>query len=110
MLQVKLPAPVAEELIEAGGATRLGTMGGVAEIALAGLTVASLTITLLQGPDTFLRLARIIKDRATKRDRLIVRINGKLGRIEFEVTEDTDLAKVAEQIQDGLLGRPSPRE
>jgi hypothetical protein len=60
----------------------------------------------LQTPDTFLRLAQVVKDRFARRSGGVrLTVKGDLGVLITEITEDTDVAALAKLIKDGLVGK-----
>jgi len=106
MLRIEVPEELADELVSEGMAVRPGTRGTLSAILIDTALSAATAVSLLQAPDTFTRLAQMIKTRFAKQPpnvRMIVK--GPGGTMEFEVTKDTDIETLAKLIKDGLLGK-----
>ncbi|MFD3735542.1 hypothetical protein [Streptomyces sp. NPDC058632] len=105
MIAVAMPSELADALVRQRLAIRPGTRGSAAEIALIGITVATTTVSILQGPDTFLRLTEIIQHTFGKRTGITVQITAKGEKVSIEIPVDstTDVASVARRIQDALM-------
>ncbi len=110
MTQIKLSPEIAAEALTAGIARRnLSRRGVLPELCVTGATVGATVVTLLQAPDTYIRLADIVKKVLTRRSSkhaIKLTVSGPLGSIEIEVTADTDVTALAKLIEDGLVGKP----
>ncbi|MCZ4122708.1 hypothetical protein [Streptomyces sp. H39-S7] len=104
MIAVAMPSEVADALVGEKLAIRPGIRGSAAEITLIGITVAATTVSILQGPDTFLRLTEIIQHAFGKRTGITVQITAKGEKVYIEIPVDSggDVATVARRIQDAL--------
>jgi hypothetical protein len=106
MLRVELPEELADELVADGLAVRPGQRGSVAEILIDAAVSTATAVSLLQTPDTFIRLAELIKKLFVKKSESVrMTIKGKEGKIDIEVTRDKDLETLARLIQEGLVGK-----
>jgi hypothetical protein len=106
MLRVELPEELADELVSEGLAVRPGSRGGLGTILIDTAVSAATTISLLQAPDTFTRLAQLIKKMfARKPDGVRMTVKGSKGSVDIELTEDTDVEALARLIQEGLVGK-----
>ncbi|MET7304913.1 hypothetical protein [Embleya sp. NPDC005575] len=104
MIAVVMPSELADILVREKLAIRSGTRGSVTEIALLGSTIATSVVGLAQGPETFRRLAEIIRHTFGKGTGITVRITAKGQKVDIEIPADagTDVATVARRIQDAL--------
>jgi hypothetical protein len=96
---VHLPSDVAEDLIAAGLAQR--TLGRRSGLMLETAGVAATVISLLQGPDTVVQLARMLRDwsavhlsSARHGHPVVISARGPKGRVDLQLTDRTDLAEV----------------
>jgi len=104
MIRIQLPEELADELVADQIAIRPGTRSSIAEIVVMGATSVATVISLLQGPDTFAKLAAMIRARFGKPQGVTVKVKGKRGWIEINVTDQTDLENLAKMIKEGLVG------
>jgi hypothetical protein len=106
MLRVELPQELADRLVSDGLAVRPGQRGGVATILIDTAVSSATAISLLQAPDTFTRLAQLTKKMfARKSAGVRMTVEGAKGRVDIELTEDTDVETLARLIKEGLVGR-----
>jgi len=106
MLRIEMPAELADDLVADGMAVRPGTRGTLSSILIDTALSGATAVSLLQAPDTFTRLARKIKDKFVRRSRGVrMTVIGSGGKIDVEITKDTDVSSLAKLIQDGLLGK-----
>ncbi|MFD7436040.1 hypothetical protein [Streptomyces sp. NPDC059861] len=99
-----MPSELADALVRQRLAIRPGTRGSAAEIALIGITVTTTTISLLQAPDTFLRLTELIRNTFGRPTGITVQITAKGEKVNIEIpaANGIDVATVARRIQDAL--------
>ncbi|MGW6459616.1 hypothetical protein ACWF94_27445 [Streptomyces sp. NPDC055078] len=98
------PTELADLLVAEGVAIRPGTRSSAAEIALVGVTAVTTTISILQGPDTFIRLTGILREKYGNPTGVKVRITARGESVNIEVSDDTDIDAVARQLQEALVG------
>lgn len=104
MIRIEVSPELADDMVAEGLAIRPGTRSSTAQLLIDGATAAATTISLLQAPDTFAKLAAMIKGRFAKQKDVTLKIKGKRGTVEVVVTADTDLENLAKLIKDGLVG------
>jgi hypothetical protein len=106
MLRVELPEEIAGELVSEGLAVLPGPRGNLAPILVDTAAYSATAISLLQTPDTFIRLAQLIKSRFGNNSTGVrVTVKGDKGSVDIEVTADTDLETFARLIKEGLVGK-----
>lgn len=104
MLRVEVPGDLAADLVADGAAIRPGTQSSTLQILVDSATSAATAISLFQAPDTFVKLAQMIKNRFGKQNPTTLKVKGKRVTVEITVTRDTDLEALAKLIKDGLVG------
>jgi hypothetical protein len=109
LISLEVPSELADALIaEQLAAGRYGPRGPAAEIVVDGFSAAATVISLFQGPETFINLARLLKDAVARRGSgdVKVSVKGPRGKVEFVLREDTDLKALSKLLKDGLVGDP----
>jgi hypothetical protein len=87
-------------------AVRPGPRGSIATILIDTAVSSATAISLFQAPDTFIRLAQLIKNRFAKQSGGVrMTVKGDKGSIDVEITADTDVATFAQLIKEGLVGK-----
>jgi hypothetical protein len=104
MIRIEVPQELADALVAERVAIRPGTKGPTAELLIDTATTVATTISLLQGPETFAKLAAMIKSRFGGPKAVTLTVKGKRGDIRIILSEDTDLEGLAKMIKDGLVG------
>jgi hypothetical protein len=108
MTQIRLPAEIAADALNEGVVRRnLSRRGILPELVIIGATTGATVVSLLQTPDTFIRLAGIVKRvlaRNKRKTATKLTVSGPRGLIEIEVTAETDVASLAKLIEEGLVG------
>jgi hypothetical protein len=104
MIALAVPEELADDILAEGIGIGVGLKSSAAEIVIVGLAFVTTTITLLQGPDTAIKLAALIKARYAKPTKVTLKIKGGRGDMNVDITNDTDLATLGKLIQEGLFG------
>ncbi|MFE6838297.1 hypothetical protein ACFVFI_26110 [Streptomyces sp. NPDC057705] len=106
MIAVAMPSDIADLLVAEGLAIRPGGRGSTAEITLVGIQALSATISLLQGPDTFLRLTELVRTRFGRSPEAggAVEIRAHGAKVTLEIPVGADALTVARRIQELLVG------
>jgi hypothetical protein len=104
MIRIELPQEIADELVANQLAIRPGTRSSTAQILVVGASSVATVISLLQAPDTFAKLAAMIKNRFGKKEGVTLKVKGKRGIIELDLTDQTDVENLAKMIREGLVG------
>ncbi|GAA2975891.1 hypothetical protein [Actinokineospora diospyrosa] len=104
MIRVELPQELADDLVAEELAIRPGPRGSIAQILIVGATSTATAISLLQAPDTFVKLAGLIKKRFGKQQGVTLTVKGNRGSVSLDVTNETDVETLAKLIKEGLVG------
>lgn len=104
MIRLEVSRELADDLVAEGLAIRPGTRSSTAQLVIAGATAAATTISLLQAPDTFTKLAAMIKKKFVKEKGVTMKVKGSRGNIDVVVTPETDVETLAKMIKEGLVG------
>ncbi|MGW3602059.1 hypothetical protein [Micromonospora sp. NPDC005161] len=108
MIYLCVPSELASELVTSGAARqRPKPRGSIVELIVTGATGAATFVSLLQGPETVLRIARAFRAVALKRPdkRIEVHIKGPKGEVHlFDCDGDTPLEELAALVKRDLLG------
>ncbi|MEV5967212.1 hypothetical protein AB0L70_35915 [Kribbella sp. NPDC051952] len=107
MIAIEVPGELAEALAAEGlTAGRFGARGQVGQVLVEGFASAATVISLFQGPETFVNLARLLKESAgrKRRDEVKVSVKGPNVKIEFVVTQESDVKVIAKFLKDALIG------
>ncbi|MEU9164511.1 hypothetical protein AB0D29_30095 [Streptomyces sp. NPDC048424] len=106
MIAVSMPSDIADLLVAEGLAIRPGGRGSsAADFAVVGISALSATVSLLQGPDTFLRLTELVRTnfgRSTTGVTVEIKANG--DSVTIRIPGDADVVTVARQVQEALIG------
>lgn len=104
MIAVAMPSDIADLLVAEGLAIRPGGRSTTAEIAVVGISALSATISILQGPDTFLRLTELIQGNFGRSTGITVQIKAHGDSVTIEIPGDADVVTVARRVQEALVG------
>ncbi|MEU7726544.1 hypothetical protein AB0B78_15065 [Streptomyces sp. NPDC040724] len=104
MIAVAMPSDIADLLVAEGLAIRPGGRGSTAEIVVVGFAALNATISLLQGPDTFLRLTELVRTNFGRSSGVTVEIKGNGDSVTIEMPGDADVVTLAHRIREVLLG------
>ncbi|MFE9933694.1 hypothetical protein [Streptomyces sp. NPDC005533] len=105
MIAVSMPSDLADLLVAEGLAIRPGGRGSAAEFTVVGISALSATVSLLQGPDTFLRLTELVRTnfgRSTAGVTVEIKANG--DSVTLRIPGDADVVTIARQVQEALIG------
>ncbi|MEU9084424.1 hypothetical protein [Streptomyces sp. NPDC048357] len=105
MIAVSMPSDIADLLVTEGLAIRPGGRGSAADLTIVGISALSATVSLLQGPDTFLRLTELVRTnfgRSTTGVTVEIKANG--DTVTIRIPGDADVVTVARQVQEALIG------
>ena len=104
MIQLQVPAELADLMVSDGMAIKPTTRGPAWELVVTGLSSASVIISLLQGPDTFSRLAQMVKEKFGSGNGVSIELKANGRRHTIVVRDDSDLEQLTQKIQDILEG------
>lgn len=108
-IEIGVPADLADILYESGLARESPDYrSSIPQLIADGLTVATTTISLAQGPLTVAQTAGMIRKwRETRRlrgqNRVKISIDGARGHLEFEIDEKADIDEIAAQIRNAMF-------
>ena len=107
MIYLELASDLADELVAVGVAKRRPKpRGTIIELVVVGATTAATCVSLLQGPETVMKIARAIQNLAKERSQPVeLRVKGPRGEIHLlDCDADTPLEEVMKLVKNGLLG------
>jgi hypothetical protein len=107
MIYLQVATELADELVEAGVAKpQQKPRGTIIDLVVVGAATAATCVSLLQGPETVMKIARALVNLAKKKSQAVeLRVKGPRGEIHLlSCDADTPLEEIAKLIKSGLLG------